>query len=159
MLHKLLRFPALDAQTTYKCTLVYDSDIQSISIRPYQVKKINQLQTVLADQISYESKFLDRLSLSQCFNQRDEADDVIIIRNGWVTDSYYANLVFENEEGLFTPAHALLKGTTRARLLDEKVIKERQIHLDDIKLYKSVYLINAMIPLGGVSIDTARIII
>ena len=64
-----------------------------------------------------------------------------------VTDTSFCNVVFQNEEGLFTPEHPLLKGTKRALLLDEKRITTRRISVNDLQNYHMAYLINAMIDL------------
>ena len=62
-----------------------------------------------------------------------------------ITDASYCNLVFEDYEGsLFTPSDALLHGTCRQRLIDNGVVKERSIRADELRRYKTVFFINAM---------------
>ncbi len=133
--------------------MVYNKQIQSISIRPYQLKSIKKLKLVHADELGYDFKFHDRTQLTNCYGKKSSADDVMIIKNGLVTDSFYANFVFEDKNGLFTPSHPLLFGTTRTRLLEEGRITERLIHAKDLNKYDKVYLINAMIDLGEIVID------
>jgi len=74
-------------------------------------------------------------------------NDVLIIRNGLVTDTSYCNIIFENEMGLFSPQNPLLKGVQRDFLLQQRKIETAIIGVDDIKKYSFFYLINAMIPL------------
>lgn len=64
-----------------------------------------------------------------------------------ITDASTSNLVFRSFEGLFTPDSCLLKGTKRQYLIDKKIIDERKITADDIRLYTHIHFINAMIDL------------
>ena len=78
--------------------------------------------------------------------QRNDCDDILIVKNSLITDTSYTNVVFEDSnEKLYTPTSTLLPGTKRKQLLDAGIIHEKKIHVNDIKLYKGVYLINAMI--------------
>ena len=82
---------------------------------------------------------------------RDEADDILIVVDGYITDTSFCNVVLANDEGLFTPDLPLLKGTQRAFLIDEEIIRPRAIHINDLQLYHKVKLINAMIGLDNPS--------
>lgn len=45
---------------------------------------------------------------------------MLIVRDGWVTDTSFTNVVFEDAGGgLYTPETCLLEGTRRQSLLDE----------------------------------------
>jgi 4-amino-4-deoxychorismate lyase len=52
-----------------------------------------------------------------CISNAEGCDDIIIVRNGFVTDASYANLIFRKGDEWFTPATFLLAGTMRAFLL------------------------------------------
>jgi 4-amino-4-deoxychorismate lyase len=131
-----------------KCRVLYAADILSVEFHSYQLKNIQSLQLVVNNDIKYEHKSTDRNALNKLFEQRKKADDIIIVKNGQLTDSSFANLVFESQTGeLFTPKTYLLAGTKRAFLLKNNIIKEREIAVEDLLLYKKVYLINAMIDL------------
>ena len=70
----------------------------------------------------------------------------MIVKNSLVTDTSYSNVVFKDLDGsLYTPNSTLLAGTKRRKLLNERIIQEKTIHVNDIKSYVGVYLINAMI--------------
>jgi 4-amino-4-deoxychorismate lyase len=67
------------------------------------------LQLVTDNEIEYTHKTTDRNALNRLFEQRKKADDIIIVKNGQLTDSLFANLVFESHTGeLFTPKNPLL---------------------------------------------------
>ena len=84
---------------------------------------------------------------------------MIIVKNGSVTDASSANLVFKSREGLFTPKSYLLPGTKRQFLLDRGKIKERDITVNDLQAFDTVYFINAMVDLkDGIKKKIRRLI-
>ena len=62
-----------------------------------------------------------------------------------ITDTSIANIAFYDGEKWLTPKRPLLKGTTRARYLKSGLVIEKDIFVDDIKLFTKVALMNAMI--------------
>ncbi|MCQ2200422.1 MAG: aminotransferase class IV [Paludibacteraceae bacterium] len=131
----------------YKCRIVYGKDIESVEFSPYEAKIRQSVAIATDDNIDYTYKSTNRDALRNLV-AKSGADDVIIIRNGKVTDASYCNLVFENDKGeLFTPKDALLKGTCRQRLIDKGIVKECEIRREDIFSYRFVYFINAMMDL------------
>lgn len=134
-----------------KYRIIYDTQIVQQECIPYSLPTIRSLQPVVCDEIVYDKKYENRSLLNSLMEQRGECDDVMILRNGMITDSSFCNLVLEDETGLYTPATPLLKGTKRQKLLEERKIKEREIKYSDLKYYKKIYLINAMIELGEIS--------
>ncbi|MEO0570500.1 MAG: aminotransferase class IV, partial [Bacteroidota bacterium] len=72
-------------------------------------------------------------------------DDILIVRKGWLTDSYYANIIFWDGTGWYTPSTYLLNGTKRSQLLQGGIIQEAPIQLKDLKSFKGFQLINAML--------------
>ena len=98
-----------------------------------------------SDSIQYLYKG-DRSDLIKLYTQRGEADDIIIIKDGFVTDSYWSNLIFRRDGRWYTPDTPLLRGTMRQYLLDEKQIESRTIHQYDLRSYNAVMTINALNP-------------
>jgi 4-amino-4-deoxychorismate lyase len=137
-----------------KCRIVYGESIKSIEYQPYKLKPIDSLKIIeIDDGWDYKYKYLDRSKLDHYFNQRGKADDMIMIRKGFVTDSYYGNVAFLKKDIWYTPAHPLLKGTRRARLIDNAQIVERKIPRNEILSYNSIRIFNAMIPFGQIEIS------
>lgn len=77
----------------------------------------------------------------------------MIVKNGFITDSYYANLVFDDGFSLYTPHQPLLRGIRRAQLLRAQRIQTAIIRPSNLASFKSVHLINAMLDLGEVVIE------
>ncbi|MEP2669007.1 MAG: aminotransferase class IV [Cyclobacteriaceae bacterium] len=82
----------------------------------------------------------------------------MIAKNGLVTDSSYANILFRQDNCWYTPSNPLLSGTKRAELLDKGLIKEKEIPLQDVTQYESIKLINAMRGLEQEEIDVSNIV-
>lgn len=144
--------------TIVKCRIVYGEKINSIEYNPYKTRPIKSLKIIeIDDDLNYHYKYLDRANLDFYFSQRGEADDMIMIQNGFVTDSYYGNLAFLKKGSWYTPKHPLLKGTRRASLIDKEQIIEKQISKSEIQSYKSVRIFNAMIEFGQIEISIASI--
>ncbi len=102
---------------------------------------------MFADEVDYSFKFCNRTSLDQLL-AKGESDDVIICKNGYVTDGHYSNLVFENKDGFFTSKTPLLTGIKREFLLRTNQIKERSISIENIFDFDRVHFINAMLDIG-----------
>ena len=119
--------------------------LKQIEIEPYTYRTIQSLKVVRHESVDYHLKYTDRQILQELFARRGDCDDIIIIKNDMVTDSFAANLVFYDGEKWFTPTTPLLKGTKRQLLLDQGILFEKEIKKEDIRAFQKVGLINAMI--------------
>jgi 4-amino-4-deoxychorismate lyase len=135
----------LPPRGVHKLRILYDADGFEQSITPYTIRPVRSLKVVVDDNIVYDHKYEDRSALNQMFNQREDCDDVLIVKNGLVTDTSYANIIFYKDGKWFTPDSFLLKGTMRQYLLDHNKISEVRIALSDINRYTHFKLINAML--------------
>ena len=148
--------PAVDG--LQKARLVYDEHgIVERSIAPYTMRNIQRIALVEDNDISYAWKSIDR---SMLVKQREKAplyDEVIIVKEGCITDTSYTNLCFFDGNEWFTPDTPLLPGTMRQALLAQGLIKEKRIQIDDLRQYQSVSLINAMMCLGEMVVPIERI--
>ncbi|MFP4059309.1 MAG: aminotransferase class IV [bacterium] len=141
----------------YKCRVIYLEEIIEIEFQPYYKKSVNTLRVVHDNIIDYTYKSADRKLLNLLLARKENADDIIIVKNNLVTDSFSANLVFWNGEEWHTPERPLLRGTKREKLLDERIIKEKNIGVEDILNYQKVSLINAMIDLEEIIVPIERV--
>jgi 4-amino-4-deoxychorismate lyase len=157
-LEKALSSLTLPPKGLHKIRLIYDTEIQSIEVTPYKKKEIRQLKIVYDNKISYDYKFENRIELESLFSQRDDCDDIVIVKNYQVTDTSYANLIFKKADQWFTPKTFLLNGTMRKQLLGEKIIIEEKITINDLHRYEKIKLINAMLQFDGPEIDVSQIV-
>lgn len=137
--------PADCASGVYKVRVLYRETIEKIEITPYLFRSVKSLKIVHHETIDYHLKYTDRQILQELYARRGICDDIIIVKNGLVTDSFAANLLFFDGKKWITPTTPLLKGTQRQFLLDRGIISEQEIREDEVKTYQKVGLINAMI--------------
>jgi 4-amino-4-deoxychorismate lyase len=133
----------------YKTRVIYDIEIRKVEFVPYVVKPVRSLMLLHSDTISYDYKFLDRQDIDQIYSQRGNADDVLIVKNGFITDTSYANIIFKKEKVWYTPIHCLLKGTMRQSLLDARLIRETTIDVNNYSQFESFRLINSLLGMDG----------
>lgn len=140
-----------------KCRIVYDREIREISYTPYKLHKIKSLRLVRGDHIDYHLKYFDRSALDKLYRKRGLADDILIIKNNLITDSYYCNVAFKDDKEWHTPSEPLLEGTRRAHLLERGKLSPRNIHPRELKEYRICSLFNAMIDLEEIMIPVSSI--
>ena len=144
-LELFLSVPADLMDKTVKCTITYGTDIISIDYTLYQIRPINSLQMVVDDTIDYAYKFADRSKLNSLFNLRHQSDDIMIIKNGFITDTSYANIVLKKEGKWYSPSNSLLKGTRIDRYTREGIVTPALLRPSDLPLYSEARIVNAMI--------------
>ncbi|MCE5205066.1 MAG: aminotransferase class IV [Porphyromonadaceae bacterium] len=141
-LSSLLHASLLD--TKVKCRILYRQTLLDISFERYQPKSVRSLQLVEAVP-DYLFKYADREELTSLLKHKGKADEILITRNGLITDTTFSNVVLRQGDLFFTPDSWLLNGTKRQKLLREGIITERRITRETLHEYESVYLINAML--------------
>ena len=129
----------------YKFRLLYDAKQFRWEFTPYQLPSIKTLKLIVDNQIEYSHKFSDRTKLDLLHLQRGDADDILVVKNGKITDTSFANIVFYDGHRWLTPRQPLLPGTQRAFLLDTGQLSETEITPDDMSRFSKARLINAMI--------------
>ena len=155
-------FPNLEAflhppqKGLYRCRVLYGATSIDVSYHLYHKRKIRKLKLVFDDTIEYSKKYANRSQLDDNFAQKEEADDILIVKNDLVTDTSVANLAFFDGEKWWTPQTPLLKGTTRARLLEKKQIYEKAISVHELQEYEKVALLNAMIDFDIIAEDKQK---
>ena len=145
-LEEIIRVPYYARAGTYKCRILYDKEIRQVEFLPYKLKEVSSLKIIEDNEIRYDYKFADRRAFEKLLAEKGNCDDILIVKNGKVTDSSYANVILKDTgENWVTPKTFLLPGTMRASLLKSGLIKEREITIDKISDYTEIKLINAMI--------------
>jgi 4-amino-4-deoxychorismate lyase len=129
----------------FKVRVLYRNHIEKVEIEPYVFRKIESLKVLHHESVDYHLKYTDRQILQELYAQRGDCDDVIIVKDGFVSDSFAANLLFFDGTKWFTPTTPLLKGTKRQFLLDQGIISEKEIREEDIRSFQKVGLVNALV--------------
>ena len=129
----------------FKLRVTYTNKPLSYTLEPYYAKEIRSLRLVENNGVDYSFKYENRSAIEALFLFRGDCDDILIVKNGYITDTSYCNIVFEKDGHFFTPSTPLLAGTKRERLINEGMITEEKIRPCDICRYDKVYLINSML--------------
>lgn len=129
-----------------KCRILYDQKFHSIEFIPYQIRPILSLKLVDNNTIEYSFKFEDR-SAFKFLKDAVEEDEILIVKNGQITDTSFSNIAFFDGKNWITPQSYLLNGVMRQSLIQEKKLIEEEINPKDLNLFFSFKLINAMIDL------------
>jgi len=84
---------------------------------------------------------------------RGEDDDILIVKRGLITDSFYCNVAFKTGQSQWiTPSDPLLAGTKRQRLIDEDQLSIGDIKLENLTDYSHIRLFNSMIEFGEIEL-------
>lgn len=126
----------------YRCRVTYKKRIEKIEFFPHTYKTITSLQTIVCDEIDYTFKYEDRRMINSLVSKKKTSDDILIIKDSWVTDVSIGNIAFFDGSDWYTPAHSLLEGTKRQYLLESGVIKEKEINYTDIWSFEKARILN-----------------
>ncbi|MFA6188928.1 MAG: aminotransferase class IV [Sulfuricurvum sp.] len=151
-LHELINPPS---NGLYRCRFVYDAKNYDIEFHPYAPRKIASLRLVFDDTLHYPLKYTHRAHLNSLLERRNGCDDVLIVKNGLLTDTSIANIALLIDNQWLTPQTPLLQGTTRARLLDEGVLSPAILTPHHIQDANKIAIMNAM--MGFVEIENGII--
>ena len=127
-----------------KLKIIYGQNQKEFSFQHYKTQKIETLKIVHQNKLDYSLKYSERKTLDELFSLKENCDDVLIVKNGEITDTSYGNVIFFDGTNWITPKNPLLKGTCRARLISDQKAREQVIKVEHLKSFKGVKVINAM---------------
>lgn len=128
----------------YKLRLSYNAQDTKLEIEPYQIKPIQSLKLVHAPEVEYSLKYTNRKVLNDLWAKCGTCDDVLIVKDDLITDSWYCNILLYDGEDWYTPDRPLLAGTCRARLLTEGKVQVLSIRVNQLDQFTHFKLVNAM---------------
>lgn len=112
---------------------------------PYMRRTVRKIRMMYILPPDYRYKYADRAWINALLS-KSQADEILIIREGRITDVSIANIAFFDGRNWWTPDAPLLKGTERDRLLENGVILESEIRVEDLGSFTGFRLMNAMLP-------------
>ena len=128
----------------YRCRALYTLYIEKVEFLPYSSRLPRSFALTEFDG-DYRYKYADRSVFERLRALRPGVEELILCREGLLTDTTIANIALRRGDTWYTPRRPLLKGTTRARLLEEGKLIEADIPCDEIFGYDELALMNAMI--------------
>lgn len=138
--------PELPKEGSYKLRFLYNKDRFTFELLPYTSRKIERLKLIEIDSYSYDHKFTDRSGLDNAYKLRGDCDDVLLTKNGFLTDTSYCNILLFDGTKWVTPEKPLFEGVQREFLIDQQRVIPEQIHVNDLSDFISFQLINALNP-------------
>lgn len=138
--------PELPKEGSFKLRFLYNKDRFTFELLPYTSRKIERLKLIEIDSYSYDHKFTDRSGLDNAYKLRGDCDDVLMTKNGFLTDTFYCNILLFDGTQWVTPEKPLFEGVQREFLIDQQRVTPRQIHVNDLSDFISFQLINALNP-------------
>jgi 4-amino-4-deoxychorismate lyase len=139
-----ISIPGYLTDEVYKCRITYHSKIEKVEFEPYKARSVASLKVVADNEIDYPFKYADRSAINDLFSQKGDCDDILIVKNGFLTDASYANIALWSDNKWFTPATPLLFGTTRSRLIRDEKLIEQNIRAGELYKFQKLRLFNAM---------------
>jgi len=137
----------------WRCRVLYTLYIEKVEYLPYTLHLPHRF--ALAEfEGDYTYKYADRSIFEKLKRAHPEAEELLLCRDGLLTDTTIANIALRRDDLWYTPAQPLLPGTTRERLLEQGRLIPAEIPCDAIGTYDAIAVMNAMIGfqnLGGVS--------
>lgn len=141
----------------YKCRVIYDSEIRLIEFHPYVHPVISTLKIVETDIPSLPYKMADRTDYQSVSALKGECDDVLLVKNGLLTDTSYCNIALFDGEHWVTPLTPLIQGVTRAQLLEDGKLIAKDIKLEELMNFQKIALFNALNEFGSIQLEITAI--
>ncbi len=158
-LQKSIKIPDKYSSGLYKLRFLYNKHSFYLEYHPYKPKQINCLKTIHANHIDYRFKKTDRTQFEELLSVATPCNEILIVKNGFITDTSFSNIVFFDGKKWITPTTYLLAGTYRQYLLDTKKITQMPIRLQDITSFTYFKLINALLAWDMQPMPVEKIII
>lgn len=146
-LASMIAIPPEFQQGLVRCRIDYGKTQIQVQFYPYQRRQFRSFQPIVAENLNYQFKYCDRQQLNLLYQQRQTADEILIIQQDKVTDCSIGNLAFLRQGEWFTPDTPLLAGTQRQYLLDHQQLQLRPIYVAELSLFEEIRVINALNPL------------
>lgn len=143
----------------WKVRVFYNKTILRVEWQIYHPKIIKTVASIEDNTIEYTHKWAEHSHLDALAQKAQTLgmDGALIVKNGLVSDFTYGNAAFYDGRTWWTPAIPLLAGTRRERLLQSGKLQTRDIPIGIISEFRALSLINAMLDLGEITIDTTNI--
>lgn len=155
-LELFLAVPSWLKDETVKCKVTYGKEITGIEYELYKVRPVKSLQLVNDDAIDYAFKYADRTKLSQLHQFRGQADDILIVKNGYITDISYANILLKKDGMWYSPQYPLLHGTRIESYFRQGVVTPALLRPEDLPLFSEARIVNAMISIENSPVIPVR---
>ena len=134
----------------WRCRVLYTLYIEKVEYLPYTFNHPSRFALAKFEG-DYAYKYADRSAFARLKKTHPEAAELLLCRDGHLTDTTIANIALRRGDTWYTPARPLLEGTTRQRLLEEGRLVSAEIPCDALGEFDELALMNAMIGFRRIS--------
>jgi len=131
----------LPREGKFRLRVDYAKEIKSFTCREFTCREFKNFRIVESD-IEYAYKYANRDELDAL---KTDEKEIIIVKNGLLTDTTIANIAIKVDGIWFTPITPLLHGTTRARLIESGFLKCEDLIIKDLEKAENFAIMNALI--------------
>lgn len=139
-----------------KLKVSYSEENYTCDFFLYNRRIINSIKCVDVGKYNYNLKYTDRSFINGLRDKNNCYDDILMIKNDFVTDTSYCNIIFYDGDNWYVPLEPLFKGVQREFLIHKKLIKELRIRLKDISKFESFKLVNSMITFSDSEVRSTK---
>ena len=133
-----------------RCRVLYTLYIEKVEYLPYTLQLPRRFALAKFEG-DYTYKYADRSTFARLKKMHPEAEELLLCRDGHLTDTTIANIALRRGDTWYTPARPLLEGTTWQRLLGEGRLVPAEIPCDALGEFDELALMNAMIGFRRIS--------
>lgn len=141
----------------YKLRLMYNDQLRTMEFVEYHQRRVDSLKIVETEYTTTTYKSSARQAIDEAFAQRGSCDDVLLVRDGLLTDTSYANIALYDGQKWLSPRIPLLYGTRRAYLIDHQMIETEDIRVEELPRFQCIRLFNALIGFGELELKVEQI--
>ena len=134
----------------WRCRVLYTLYIEKVEYLPYTLHLPHRFALVEFEE-DYAYKYADRSALTRLKSAHPEAEELLLCRDGLLTDTTIANIALRRDDIWYTPSQPLLEGSTRQRLMEEGCLVPADIPCDALGTFDELALMNAMIGFRSIS--------
>ena len=126
-----------------KCRIAYNAVDFKMEVGMYSKKDFNSIVLMDSEHINYAFKYSNRGALYS--NHSDKRKQLILFHSlGRIKDFSHANILLEINGEWLTPQYPLLHGCHRDYLVANKIVREYDLQLSDLKRTSKIKCINAL---------------
>ncbi|NWF66074.1 MAG: aminotransferase class IV [Campylobacterales bacterium] len=129
----------------YRCKIHYSNRVEKVEFIEQKKRFFKSFKIVHDNSLVYDFKYSDRKKLEQILLERENCDDVIIVKNSLLTDTTIANIALFINGVWITPKKPLFKGIIRTKLLKSGFLKRRDLRVCDFKKCKKFAIMNSLV--------------
>ncbi len=125
----------------FRLRIDYAKEIKNFQYAILRDRYFENFRIVNSD-IEYEFKYSNRDKINAL---KVDDSEIIVVKDELIRDTSIANIALYIDDVWLTPRTPLLKGTTRARLLENGFLKSADLVVDDLEKAKNFAIMNALI--------------